>query len=167
MGGGSSTSKVHKFSSRYMLAGELGKGAFSTVRLGINKATGDKRAVKIIQKKELNSEDLNSLKEEIKILSDIDYANIIKLYETFDEGSELYMVTELVEGGELFDRIVAKSAYTEKEARDVIQVVLKTIAFLHESDIVHRDLKPENLLLCGGTHSIELSPSPMPTLLLI
>lgn len=63
------------------------------------------------------------------------------------------MVTELVEGGEMFDRIVSKSTYTEKEARDVVKVILETIAFLHLSDIVHRDLKPENLLLMGGENS--------------
>lgn len=67
------------------------------------------------------------------------------------------MVTELVEGGEMFDRIVAKSSYTEREARDVVRVVLETIAYLHDSDIVHRDLKPENLLLTGG--AIKISPA--------
>jgi serine/threonine protein kinase len=68
------------------------------------------------------------------------------------------MVTELVEGGELFDRIVAKTSYTEKEARDVIRVVLETIAALHDMDIVHRDLKPENLLLCSGEYSPLMRP---------
>ena len=151
MGSGASSARGKKFASTYILAGELGKGAFSIVRLGVNKATGAKVAVKIVQKKELNAEDLSSLREEISILSAIDHKNIIKLFEYFDEGSEMYLITELVEGGELFDRIVAKSSYSEKEARDVIKVILETMAFLHKSDVVHRDLKPENLLLCGGT----------------
>ena len=151
MGSGASSSRGKKFASTYILAGELGKGAFSIVRLGVNKSTGAKVAVKIVQKKELNAEDLASLREEITILSSIDHKNIIKLFEFFDEGTEMYLITELVEGGELFDRIVAKSSYSEKEARDVIKVVLETMAFLHKSDIAHRDLKPENLILCGGT----------------
>lgn len=75
---------------------------------------------------------------------------VYRLFETFDEGSEIYLVTELVEGGELFDRIVAKTNYTEKEARDLTKILLETMAYMHSRGIVHRDLKPENLLLCSG-----------------
>ena len=79
------------------------------------------------------------------------YISILhRLYETFDEGQELYIVTEIVKGGELFDRIIEKSNYTEKEARDLIKVLLETLAYLAEKGVVHRDLKPENLLLCSG-----------------
>lgn len=73
-----------------------------------------------------------------------------RLYETFDEGTDFYIVTELVEGGELFDRIVSKAHYTEKEARDLIKLVLETMLYMHNAGVVHRDLKPENLLLCSG-----------------
>ena len=73
-----------------------------------------------------------------------------RCYETFDEGNEFYIVTELVAGGELFDRIVAKTNYTEKEARDLVKMFLETMAYMHEAGVVHRDLKPENLLLCSG-----------------
>ena len=75
---------------------------------------------------------------------------IHRLIETFEESSELFVVTELVTGGELFDRIVQKSNYTEKEARDLIKVLLQTVAYMAEKGVVHRDLKPENLLLCSG-----------------
>ena len=75
---------------------------------------------------------------------------IHRLIETFEESSELFVVTELVTGGELFDRIVQKSNYTEKEARDLIKVLLHTVAYMAEQGVVHRDLKPENLLLCSG-----------------
>lgn len=73
-----------------------------------------------------------------------------RLFETFDEGSDFYIVTELVEGGELFDRIVSKAHYTEKEARDLIKIMLETMDYMHKTGVVHRDLKPENLLLCTG-----------------
>ena len=53
-------------------------------------------------------------------------------------------------GGELFDRIVAKTHYTEKEARDLVKMFLETMAYMHGAGVVHRDLKPENLLLCSG-----------------
>ena len=78
------------------------------------------------------------------------YDTNIRCYETFDEGNEFYIVTELVAGGELFDRIVAKTNYTEKEARDLVKMFLETMAYMHEAGVVHRDLKPENLLLCSG-----------------
>lgn len=72
------------------------------------------------------------------------------MYEVFEEGTDFYIVTELVNGGELFDRIVSKSHYTEKEARDLIKKLLETLAYMHENNVVHRDLKPENLLLTRG-----------------
>jgi calcium/calmodulin-dependent protein kinase I len=79
-----------------------------------------------------------------------------RLYETFDENAEIYIVTELVEGGELFDRIVSKTSYTEKEARDLIRLLLDTLAYMHANGIVHRDLKPENLLLCSESDDSDI-----------
>jgi serine/threonine protein kinase len=65
-------------------------------------------------------------------------------------------VTELVAGGELFDRIVAKTHYTEKEARDLVKMFLETMMYMHEAGVVHRDLKPENLLLCSETDDSDI-----------
>lgn len=78
------------------------------------------------------------------------YSDFCRLYETFEEGSDFYIVTELVEGGELFDRIVSKSHYNERAARDLVKLMLETIDYVHKSGYVHRDLKPENLLLMSG-----------------
>lgn len=139
---------VRKFNQSYLLSKELGTGAFSVVRLGINKVTGKNAAVKIVTKKKLLHDDLMALNNEMEILSNLDHPHIIKLYETFNEDLEIFIVTELVEGGELFDRIVSKTNYTEKEARDLTKILLETMAYMHDKGIVHRDLKPENLLLC-------------------
>ena len=73
-----------------------------------------------------------------------------RLIDVYEEEAEFYIVTELVEGGELFDRIVSKSHYSEKEARDLVRIFLETMAYMHGANIVHRDLKPENLLLTSG-----------------
>lgn len=139
--------KGKKFSKSYVLARELGRGAFSVVKLGVNKQTGDNVAVKIVSTKKIQADELESLHTEIGILTMLNHPNIIKLLEVFDEGSDFYIVTELVQGGELFDRIVSKNSYTEKEARDLIKTLLQTLAYMHETNVVHRDLKPENLLL--------------------
>ena len=73
-----------------------------------------------------------------------------RLFEVFEEDADFFIITELVEGGELFDRIVSKSHYNENEARDLVKIFLDTMAYMHENNIVHRDLKPENLLLTSG-----------------
>ncbi|KAG9402862.1 hypothetical protein AC1031_006403 [Aphanomyces cochlioides] len=77
----------------------------------------------------------------------MDHPNIMTLYEVYTEAQYYYLVTEFMEGGELFDRIVEKTFYTEKEARDLVQVLLSAIKYCHDHNVVHRDLKPENLLL--------------------
>ena len=70
--------------------------------------------------------------------------------EVFEEEHDFFIITELVEGGELFDRIVSKSHYSEQEARDLVKLFLETMSYMHGQNVVHRDLKPENLLLTSG-----------------
>jgi len=131
---------------------ELGTGAFSKVLKGAKKmpdgTLGLPVAVKCIAKtSDLKAEDIASLEEEVSVLRSIDHPNIIKLYDFYEEKKTFFMVIELMEGGELFERIVKKTFYNEKEARDLIRILLDALAYLHHRDIVHRDLKPENLLL--------------------
>jgi calcium/calmodulin-dependent protein kinase I len=100
-----------------------------------------------VKKEGLTDEDKDALQVEIKILQEIRHPNIMSLVDHFEEPKMYYLVTELLEGGELFDRIVEKEYYTEKEARDLVKILLSAIKFIHDRNIVHRDLKPENLLL--------------------
>jgi len=80
---------------------------------------------------------------------------VVRLFEIFDEGKVLYLVMELMNGGELFDRIVDKECYTEKEAANTIRPIVDAIRYCHNQDIIHRDLKPENLLYENTTeHAI-------------
>merc|ERR1711957_297111 len=96
-------------------------------------------------------EDENALKDEIEILQTLKHENIIHLKDHYNERDNYYLVTELMSGGELFDRIVAKTFYNEKEARDLCKIVFGALAFCHSHNIAHRDLKPENLLLQSKT----------------
>jgi serine/threonine protein kinase len=73
--------------------------------------------------------------------------HIINLFDVFDESTYYYLITEIMLGGELFDRIVTKTFYNEKEARDVCKTLFQAIAYCHSRGVAHRDLKPENLLL--------------------
>merc|ERR1712000_198313 len=128
---------------------ELGRGAFSVVHLATDKKTGEEVAVKVICKKDLGEDFQKNLDREIEILTRIQHKNIIALKDLFETKHEMYIVMELVSGGELFDKIVEKGSYTEQEAAMLIKKVLSAIQYLHSQNIVHRDLKPENLLIVG------------------
>ena len=130
----------------YKLEEELGRGSFAIVHLGIHKETGERVAIKIFDKTSLDEDDEIALQSEVDILSQIDHPNAVKLVEIFDEENNIYLVLELLAGGELFDRIVEKEQYSEKEASDTIRPIVDTIRYCHSLGIVHRDLKPENLL---------------------
>ena len=87
-----------------------------------------------------------TLEQEVEIMSQLDHPNIVRLFEIFNEDSTMYLVMEMMKGGELFDRIVEKESYTEKEACDTIRPLVDAIRYCHDQGIIHRDLKPENLL---------------------
>lgn len=95
------------------------------------------------------------MQSEIDILSQIDHPNVVKLFEIFDEKDCLYLVLEMMTGGELFDRIVEKEHYSEREAAETIRPICDAVRYCHGMDIIHRDLKPENLLY--GTREEKLS----------
>ena len=80
-------------------------------------------------------------------MSELNHKHIIRLYETFEDKIYYYLVTEEMHGGELFDRVVLKSYYNEKEARDATKIILEALEYCHIKKVAHRDLKPENLLL--------------------
>uniref|UniRef100_A0A8C4HSW8 Calcium/calmodulin-dependent protein kinase Ib n=1 Tax=Dicentrarchus labrax TaxID=13489 RepID=A0A8C4HSW8_DICLA len=120
-------------------------GAFSEVVLAEEKRTQKLVAIKCIPKKALEGKE-TSIENEIAVLHKIKHANIVSLEEIFESKSHLYLVMQLVSGGELFDRIIEKGFYTEKDASKLIQQILDAVKYLHDMGIVHRDLKPENLL---------------------
>ncbi len=101
----------------------------------------------MVTKSKLTKEDEIALKDEINILNELRHQHIIRLYDVFDESQFWYLVTEKMTGGELFDRIVSKSYYNEKEARDVCKILFEAVGYCHSKCVAHRDLKPENLLL--------------------
>ncbi|KAM8740712.1 calcium/calmodulin-dependent protein kinase type 1D isoform 2-T2 [Acanthopagrus schlegelii] len=123
----------------------LGTGAFSEVVLAQEKLTGRMFAVKCIPKKALKGKE-SSIENEIAVLRKIKHENIVALEDIYESPDHLYLIMQLVSGGELFDRIVEKGFYTEKDASTLIRQVLDAVNYLHKMGIVHRDLKPENLL---------------------
>jgi len=131
----------------YTIGKEIGRGAFSTVREGTNKSNNQRVAVKIIRTKFIKNK---LLMREIEIMKKVgDHPNILKLYDVYETKKHLYLVLELVTGGELFDKIVARGEYSEKDASGIVQQIISAVGHLHTNGIAHRDLKPQNLLCAG------------------
>jgi calcium/calmodulin-dependent protein kinase I len=144
----------------YKFEGDLGQGSFAIVKRASNRTTGQRVAIKIIKKYELTDEDKMALQNEIDILTHVDHPNIVKLYEVFEDTDHYSLVMELMTGGELFDNILQKEVYTEKEASDTIRPIIDAIQYCHQLNIIHRDIKPENLLYSTkdpGTRMIKVS----------
>jgi serine/threonine protein kinase len=137
------------FGVLYKLGKQLGEGAFSTVKEGSHLQSKESFAIKIVTKAKLSKEDEVALKDEIQVLEELRHKHIIRLYDVFEEPQYYYLVTEKMMGGELFDRIVQKSYYNEKEARDVCLILFDAMKYCHDHHVAHRDLKPENLLLAS------------------
>lgn len=119
---------------------------FAVVKRGRDKLTGEHVAVKVVDKSRYAAGD-NSLEREIQVLCKVDHPNCIKLYAVYITPRKVYIVTELVTGGELLDRVTEKGNYTEKDAASIIRQILSGVAYLHSKGIVHRDLKLENMIM--------------------
>lgn len=134
------------FEKNYKAGRTLGQGSFATVKLCISLRDQKKWAVKIIKRNSLEPGDAEALKSEITILHSMHHENIVALKEVYETPTNVYLVQDLMLGGELFDRIVQKEHYSEAEAKAAIVQVIRAIEYCHSRDVVHRDLKPENLL---------------------
>ncbi|CAL8335802.1 unnamed protein product [Merluccius merluccius] len=123
--------------------GKMGSGSFSEVFMVREKKTGNLYALKCLKKKFLAN---SNLENEVTVLRKIKHENVVGLEDFYESRTHYYLVMELVSGGELFDRILDRGMYTEKDASVVVRQVLNAVSYLHNNSIVHRDLKPENLL---------------------
>ncbi|KAF0686228.1 Aste57867_21933 [Aphanomyces stellatus] len=134
----------NRFRDQYQLGDKIGEGAFSVVRKAVHRQTKIVYAVKCFKKTKLSEQDIKDIHLEVSLLKQMKHPNVLNLQAFFDEPEYFYTVMDLVEGGELFDRI---EFYTEKECRDLIKILLETITYCHSLGIVHRDLKPDNILM--------------------
>ncbi|XP_072549478.1 serine/threonine-protein kinase BRSK1 isoform X1 [Salminus brasiliensis] len=131
----------------YRLEKTLGKGQTGLVKLGVHCITGQKVAIKIVNREKLSESVLMKVEREIAILKLIEHPHVLKLHDVYENNKYLYLVLEHVSGGELFDYLVKKGRLTPKEARKFFRQIISALDFCHSHSICHRDLKPENLLL--------------------
>ena len=132
----------------YIIKETIGTGTFSKVKLGINKYTKEKVAIKLLEKSKITEkEDLKRINREISIIKKLSHPNIIKINEIFENEKYYYIIMDYCSKGELFDYIVKKTKLTEDESSFFFYQIINAIEYIHKKNIVHRDLKPENLLL--------------------
>ncbi|XP_028350566.1 ribosomal protein S6 kinase alpha-2 isoform X2 [Physeter macrocephalus] len=143
-----------RFTDGYEVKEDIGVGAYSVCKRCVHMATDAEYAVKIIDKSKRDPS------EEIEILLRYgQHPNIITLKDVYDDGKFVYLVMELMRGGELLDRILRQRYFSEREASDVLCTITKTMDYLHSQGVVHRDLKPSNILYTdesGNPESIRI-----------
>ncbi|XP_074850194.1 ribosomal protein S6 kinase alpha-3 isoform X4 [Carettochelys insculpta] len=143
-----------QFTDGYEVKEDIGVGSYSVCKRCIHKATNMEYAVKIIDKSKRDPT------EEIEILLRYgQHPNIITLKDVYDDGKYVYVVTELMKGGELLDKILRQKFFSEREASAVLLTITRTVQYLHAQGVVHRDLKPSNILYVdesGNPESIRI-----------
>ncbi|XP_028120225.1 calcium-dependent protein kinase 10-like isoform X2 [Camellia sinensis] len=133
---------------KYILGRELGRGEFGVTYLCTDRETREALACKSISKKKLRTAvDVEDVRREVQIMSSLpDHPNIVKLKATYEDNEAVHLVMELCEGGELFDRIVARGHYSERAAAGIVRTIAEVVKMCHVNGVMHRDLKPENFL---------------------
>ncbi|KAI9006042.1 kinase-like domain-containing protein [Gaertneriomyces semiglobifer] len=131
----------------YDLEKAVGEGNFAKVKLATHTLTGEKVAVKIIDKSKLDKTTAKKLFREVRIMKLLNHPHIVRLYEVIDTPKELYLIMEYASGGEVFDYLVAHGKMKEKEARRHFRNIVSAVDYCHSLHVIHRDLKAENLLL--------------------
>ncbi|KAM4628061.1 serine/threonine-protein kinase SIK3 homolog isoform 3-T3 [Polymixia lowei] len=131
----------------YEIERTIGKGNFAVVKLATHIITKAKVAIKIVDKTQLDDENLKKIFREVQIMKMLRHPHIIRLYQVMETERMIYLVTEYASGGEIFDHLVAHGRMAEKDARKKFKQIVAAVHFCHCRNIVHRDLKAENLLL--------------------
>ena len=141
----------------FIIGEKLGKGTFGLVRLGTHILTGEKVAIKILEKSKILEEaDKNRIEKEIKILKILRHNNIIQLYCVIQTYTTIYLIMEYANGKELYDYIIKNKKLSEIESCKFFQQLINGIEYLNKVGIVHRDLKPENLLLDSKQKTLKI-----------
>ncbi|XP_056265482.1 maternal embryonic leucine zipper kinase [Pseudoliparis swirei] len=135
--------ELHKY---YEVYETIGSGGFAKVKMGRHILTGEKVAIKIMNKKDLGV-DLPRVKVEIEAMKNLSHQHVCRLYHVIETSTQIFMVLEYCQGGELFDYIIAKDRLSEEETRVFFRQIVSALAYVHSQGYAHRDLKPENLLI--------------------
>ncbi|OMO71607.1 hypothetical protein CCACVL1_18132 [Corchorus capsularis] len=152
----------NNFRAKYKLVKKLGRGAKGHVFSGRGRKGELKDqlvAVKIIPKAKMKTSFcIEEVQREVKILKALSgHKHLLKFYEACEDDNNVYIVTELCEGGDLWDRILPRGGMcSEEEAKAIVKQILSVVSFCHLQGIMHRDIKPENILFTSGGEDAEI-----------
>ncbi|ETN64146.1 serine/threonine protein kinase [Anopheles darlingi] len=136
-----------KIAGLYDLEETLGSGHFAVVKLARHVFTGEKVAVKVIEKTKLDEISRAHLFQEVRCMKLVQHPNVVRLYEVIDTQTKLYLILELGDGGDLYDYIMRhEKGLSENVAREYFRQIVRAISYCHQLHVVHRDLKPENVV---------------------
>ncbi|XP_014268594.1 serine/threonine-protein kinase DCLK2 isoform X1 [Maylandia zebra] len=155
---GNRTVSSSTINEKYKVGKVIGDGNFAVVKECVERSTGQEYALKIIDKARCCGKE-HLIENEVAVLRRVRHPSIIQLIEVDETPTQLFLVMELVKGGDLFDAITSSTKYSERDASAMVFNLAGAIKYLHRMNIVHRDIKPENLLVCeypDGTKSLKL-----------
>ena len=136
------------FFDYYEMLDNLGEGIFGSVKLGVEKKTNQRVAIKIIKKSKAKESDIELVRNEIDIMKLCYHPNVVHLLDHFENGEYIFIVMEYIKGGCLTDYLKKNEFdFSEKRAAEIIYQLAKGLKYLHKYGIIHRDLKPDNIML--------------------
>ena len=136
------------FFDYYEMLDDLGEGIFGSVKLGVEKKTKERVAIKIIKKKKAKPSDIELVRTEIDIMKLCHHPNVVHLLDHFENAEYIFIVMEYIRGGRLTDYMKEKKFhFSEKRAAEIIYEIAIGVKYLHKYGIIHRDLKPDNIML--------------------
>ncbi|GAB2291187.1 Calcium-dependent protein kinase 4 [Dionaea muscipula] len=142
----------------FLIGKKLGQGQFGTTYSCTEKGSGDQYACKSIPKRKLLCrEDYEDVWREIQIMHHLsEHPNVVRIKGAYEDSVFVHLVMELCAGGELFDRIVARGHYSERQAAQLIKIIVGVVETCHSLGVMHRDLKPENFLFASPDEDAKL-----------
>jgi calcium-dependent protein kinase len=143
------------FQDVYQVGQCVGKGTLGEVRTCEHRISQQKRAVRITKKDQLDPDTFDQYLTHRLLSSVMDHPNLLKSQESFQDKKRFFLVTDLMQGGELFHMIEnhanSGTLFTEEESATIIDQVLKALRYLHQNKLMLMDLKPENILFQSKT----------------
>lgn len=142
----------------YELERTIGQGHFAVVKSARHVFSGERVAIKIIDKQKLDPISRDHLFQEVRCMKLVQHPNVVRLYEVIDSPSKLYLIQELGDGGDMYDYIMKHpGGLGEERARRYFAQIVRAVKYCHDLRVVHRDLKPENVVFFAQTGQVKLT----------